>query len=200
MSITDQQLKAYIDQVFVKYDRDHSGGLDCNELALFFNEIFTMSGNPTRVNTQQAMEAMRAIDQNGDGMAQKPELFQIFKKLLQNQHYMQGGGQSQQRVGQGYGQQPQMGGYGQQQYGQQPQMGGYGQQPQMGGYGQQPQMGYGQPQMGYGQQPQMGGYGQQPMYGQQMGGYSQPQMGGYGQQPQMGGYSQPQMGGYQGWR
>jgi hypothetical protein len=61
-----------------------------------------------------------------------------------------------------------------------PMMGGYGQPPQMGGYG----GGYGQPQqMGYGggyqqqQQPAMG-------YG---GGYGQPQMqmpGGYGQQPQ----------------
>jgi len=72
MSITDQQLRAYIDQVFVKYDRNQSGGLDCNELSMFFNDIFTMTGNPTRVNSQQAMDAMRAIDQNGDGVAQKP--------------------------------------------------------------------------------------------------------------------------------
>ena len=68
MSITDQQLQTYIDQVFVKYDRNRSGSLDCNELAQFFNDIFTMTGNPTRVNSQQAMDAMRAIDQNGDGI------------------------------------------------------------------------------------------------------------------------------------
>ena len=206
MSVSDQQLKTYIDQVFKKYDKNNSGGLDTNELAQFFNDIFAMTNNSTRVNSQQAMDAMRSIDQNGDGVASKPELFQAFKKLLQSQNYMQGGqggGKTQAGMGQmGYGQQGMMGQQpmmgGQMGYGQQPQMG-YGQQPQM-GYGQQPQMGYGQqPQMGYGQQPQMG-YGQQPMMGQQQGMYGQPQMGQqqgmygqqqpgmYGQQPGYGGY------------
>ena len=90
MSITDQQLKTYIDQVFNKYDKNSSGTLDCNELAKFFNDVFTMTHNPTRLNTQQALDAMRAIDKNGDGVAQKPELFLAFKQLLQNKNYMQG--------------------------------------------------------------------------------------------------------------
>ena len=62
MSVSDQQLKAYIDQVFSKYDKNNSGGLDPNELAQFFNDIFSMTHNSTRVNSQQAQEAMRAID------------------------------------------------------------------------------------------------------------------------------------------
>lgn len=152
LTMDDNTLRSYIDQIFARYDRDRSGTLDCNELAAFFNELFAMMGYPTRINQQQGMQAMRIIDKNNDGRASKPELFNCFKMLLQQQ------GQYQQ---QGYGQQ----GYGQQGYGQQ----GYGQQ----GYGQQ---GYGQ--QGYGQQQQYGqqGYGQQG-YGQQ--GYGQQ---GYGQQ------------------
>ena len=70
--ISDQQLKQYIDQIFVKYDRDYSGNLDCNELHLFFNDVFAMTNNPTRINQQQAMAAMRVIDTDGDGQASKP--------------------------------------------------------------------------------------------------------------------------------
>lgn len=167
MSITDQQLRYYIDQVFQKYDRDYSGTLDPNELYLFFNDIFAMTGSSYRVQPQQAISVMKAIDRNyrnGDGRASKMELFMAFKQILTSQHYMQNqnqgyGGYQQQ---QGYGQQ----GYGQQNYGQS----GYGQQ----GYGQQQ---YGQ--QGYGQQ----GYGQQ-QYGQQ----------GYGQQNYGQGYNQGNQG------
>lgn len=204
MSISDQQLRAYIDQVFMKYDRNQSGTLDPNELYLFFNDIFAMTGNSYRLNSQQAQAAMRAIDTNGDGVASKPELFMAFKQILQSQHYMQAQGQG------GYGQQGAYGqqrGYGQQSYGQ----GGYGQMGQQSygqqgygqqGYGQQGygQQGYGQQgygQQGYGQMGQQGygqmgqqGYGQQG-YGQQ--GYGQMGQQGYGQQ----GYGQ--MGGYRRW-
>ena len=72
MSISDQQLRAYIDQVFMKYDRNNSGTLDPNELYLFFNDIFAMTGNNYRLTPQQATQAMRAIDANGDGVASKP--------------------------------------------------------------------------------------------------------------------------------
>lgn len=149
MSISDFQLQQYIDQVFARYDRNFSGALDCNELYLFFNDIFAMTGSPYRINQQQAIAAMQVIDKNGDGMASKPELFLAFKQILQSQHYMQAQTYPQQQYAQqGYGQPM----YAQQQYAQQP----YGQQPY--GYGQQ----------AYGQQQ----YGQQ-QYGQQQ--YGQPQ-------------------------
>ena len=44
-----------------------------------------------RINQQQAMEAMQNIDKNGDGLAQKPELFAALKKILQNKNKMPGG-------------------------------------------------------------------------------------------------------------
>jgi len=50
MSISDNQLKAYIDQIFSKYDRDNSGSLDARELASFFNDLFQMMGYSLRIN------------------------------------------------------------------------------------------------------------------------------------------------------
>ena len=125
--VSDQQLRMYIDEVFMMFDRDRSGTLDPNELGNFFNQVFGRLGWPMRINQMQALQAMRAIDRNGDGRANKMELFTAIKYMSTNQHMY--GGQQQGYGQQGYGQQ----GYGQQGYGQQ----GYGQQ----GYGQQP---YGQ--------------------------------------------------------
>ena len=154
MSITDDQLRMYIDQIFVRYDRDNSGSLDARELAGFFNDLFQTMGYTMRVNEQQAAMAIRSIDKNSDGRASKMELFLAFKTLANGGQLQQPGGYTQPQYGQpnypqqGYGQ-----GYGQPQYGQ-PQYG----QPQYGqpGYN---QGGYGQPQYG---QP---GYGGQPNYG-----------------------------------
>jgi hypothetical protein len=70
--ISDYQLQTYIDQVFSRYDRNYSGTLDANELHLFFNDIFALTGSPYRINQPQAYAAMRVIDKNGDGMASKP--------------------------------------------------------------------------------------------------------------------------------
>ena len=69
--IADSALQSYIDQIFNKYDRDYSGTLDASELACFFNDVFQMMGNPTRVNQQDAMRALMQIDKNNDGKASK---------------------------------------------------------------------------------------------------------------------------------
>ena len=86
MSVSDSQLQSYIDQIFSKYDRDNSGTLDAHELSQFFNDIFVMMGDPRRINQNQAMQALTAIDKNNDGKASKMELFSAFKQIL-------GGGQ-----------------------------------------------------------------------------------------------------------
>ncbi len=110
---TDQQLRNYIDQIFLRYDRDNSGTLEPNELGGFFNDIFAMMGDPRRVNQLQAMQALQSIDKNCDGRASKMELFMAFKSLMgtQQQQY----GQQQGYGNQGYGNQ----GYGNQGYGNQ---------------------------------------------------------------------------------
>lgn len=71
MSIPDHVLQNYIDQIFNKFDRDRSGTLDASELANFFNDVFQLMGDPTRINEFQARQAMQAIDQNSDGKASK---------------------------------------------------------------------------------------------------------------------------------
>ena len=168
-ALSDQQLIQYIDQVFLKYDRDRSGGLDAAELAGFFADLYRMMGYNVQITYQQAAQALAQIDKNFDGKASKQELFYAFKIMLGNQGsyvtnvqpipnyqypqsyqtYTQQPMYGQQAV---YGQQPM---YGQQQmYGQQPNM--YGQQPNM--YGQQPNT--------YGQQQNYGQYQNQPNYGQ----------------------------------
>lgn len=70
--ISDQQLRNYIDQVFSKYDRDGGGSLDCGELANFFNDVFQMTGHSMRISQQDAIAAMKVIDKNNDGRANKP--------------------------------------------------------------------------------------------------------------------------------
>lgn len=36
----DEMLKSYIETVFSKYDVDHSGTLDSQEMTYFFNDLF----------------------------------------------------------------------------------------------------------------------------------------------------------------
>ena len=43
-NIQDQMLKAYIDQIFDKYDTDKSGTLDEQEMTFFFNDLFKSLG------------------------------------------------------------------------------------------------------------------------------------------------------------
>lgn len=57
--------------MFNKYDNDRSGQLSPLELTNFFNDVYASLGLPTRLNQAQAMEALRAIDQNNDGAASK---------------------------------------------------------------------------------------------------------------------------------
>ena len=69
--ITEQELQQFIEQVFNRYDRDRTGTLDSNELAAFFNDVFAQMGQSTRLNNQQALDALRVIDTNSDGRASK---------------------------------------------------------------------------------------------------------------------------------
>lgn len=88
-NISDMQLQQYIEQVFLRYDRNFSGTLDSNELYLFFNDVFAMTGSPYRINPQQAMQAMAFVDKDYDGKANRAELFMAFKQMMGSQAYMQ---------------------------------------------------------------------------------------------------------------
>jgi Ca2+-binding EF-hand superfamily protein len=70
-ALSDQQLIQYIDQVFQRYDRDCSGGLDAAELANFFADLYRMMGFNVQISYQQASQALAQIDKNFDGRASK---------------------------------------------------------------------------------------------------------------------------------
>lgn len=67
----DNQLRQYVDEIFMIYDRDRSNSLEVHELAGFFNDVFAKMGDPRRINQQQAMAALASIDRNQDGRANK---------------------------------------------------------------------------------------------------------------------------------
>ena len=69
--VSDYQLMAYIDQIFMKYDRDRSGGLDVAQLANFYTDLYRMLGYNVQISYQQAAQAMATIDRNFDGRASK---------------------------------------------------------------------------------------------------------------------------------
>lgn len=75
-------LKSYIESVFNKYDTDGNGGLDVQEMTLFFNDLFKKLGINTTVTEAQSMEAIKSIDDNSDGMVDRQELFKAFKLML----------------------------------------------------------------------------------------------------------------------
>ena len=89
LKLTDDQLRDYIQQVFARYDRDRSGNLDCHEIAPFFNDLFTITGNPERINAYQAKQALMAADMDGDNRANKEELLIAYKMLISEQAYGQ---------------------------------------------------------------------------------------------------------------
>lgn len=70
--MNDVTLQQYIDQVFAKFDLDLSGTLQAAELVNFFNEMFVITGYPSRVSMQEAYNIMRGVDVNFDGHATKP--------------------------------------------------------------------------------------------------------------------------------
>jgi hypothetical protein len=58
-NITDDQLRSYIDHIFMQYDKDRSGSLNSSELSYFFNDLFQMMNVPRRVSQLEAEQALR---------------------------------------------------------------------------------------------------------------------------------------------
>lgn len=54
------------------YDRDRNGTLDPAELTNFFNEVFKKMNQSEYVSEQDVQKAIKNIDVNFDGRADKP--------------------------------------------------------------------------------------------------------------------------------
>ena len=53
--------------MFKKYDADNSGTLDPQEMTYFFNDLFKSLNINKVVTQEEALQSIRAIDQNFDG-------------------------------------------------------------------------------------------------------------------------------------
>lgn len=82
MSYSDQQLRDAVDAVFNQFDTDHSNSLDANEVGNLINAALSHMKAGKKVSQEEINQFMKAVDSSGDGKVQKPELFEIFKKVL----------------------------------------------------------------------------------------------------------------------
>jgi len=82
MSYSDQQLRDAVDAVFSKYDADNSNSLDSNEVTNLINDALKHMKANRQVSKAEVDQFVAAVDKSGDGKIQKPELFEIFKKVL----------------------------------------------------------------------------------------------------------------------
>jgi Ca2+-binding EF-hand superfamily protein len=82
MSYSDQQLRDAVDAVFGQFDADKSGSLDANEVGNLINAALKHMSAGRQVSQQEINQFLKAADSSGDGKIQKPELFEIFKKVL----------------------------------------------------------------------------------------------------------------------
>jgi Ca2+-binding EF-hand superfamily protein len=85
MSYSDQQLRDAVDAVFNQFDTDKSNSLDATEVRNLINAALSHLNAGKQVSQQEVNQFVKAVDSSGDGKIQKPELFEIFKKVL-SQH------------------------------------------------------------------------------------------------------------------
>ena len=82
MSYTDDQIRQAVDAVFQKYDKDNSGALDKNETFNLINDALKQMNSGRQVTQQEVEQFINAVDTSNDKLIQKPELFEIFKRVL----------------------------------------------------------------------------------------------------------------------
>jgi Ca2+-binding EF-hand superfamily protein len=82
MSYNEQQIKSAVEAVFSKYDKDNSQSLDASEVFNLINDALTHMQSKRQVTEAEVKQFIHAVDASGDGKIQKPELYEIFKKVL----------------------------------------------------------------------------------------------------------------------
>ena len=83
MGYSDDQLRQAVDAVFGQFDKDNSGSLDKQETyALICAAMKHLDQSKQPPTTDDVDKFIAAVDSSNDGKIQKPELFQIFRKIL----------------------------------------------------------------------------------------------------------------------
>jgi Ca2+-binding EF-hand superfamily protein len=81
MGYSDQQLREAVDAVFGQFDKDNSNTLDPQETYNLICAAAQKMGGQ-QPSQDQVQQFVQAVDKNGDGKIQKPELYQIFRKVM----------------------------------------------------------------------------------------------------------------------
>lgn len=87
MSYSEQQVKGAVDAVFSQFDRDNSNSLDANEVGNLINAALKQMGSGRQVSQQEVNQFVKNVDTSGDGKIQRQELYEIFRRVL-NQKWM----------------------------------------------------------------------------------------------------------------
>lgn len=82
MSYNDEQIRSAVDAVFDKFDADKNNYLDENETMQLINTALKAMNTGRQVSQAEVQQFIKAVDSSNDGKIQKPELFEIFKKVL----------------------------------------------------------------------------------------------------------------------
>lgn len=80
--MNDEQLRKAIDGIFLKYDTDRSGTLEATQVFHIISDTFKSLGKKQAVTSNEIREFIVAIDKNGDGKIDKPELYSVLKELI----------------------------------------------------------------------------------------------------------------------
>ena len=82
MSYSDDDLRNAVNAVFDAYDKDKSGTLEVDEVRSLINDALKHMGQNREVTKAEVDQFVSAVDKNSDGKIDKPELFEIFKKVI----------------------------------------------------------------------------------------------------------------------
>lgn len=81
---SEPELKAAIDAVFSKYDKDKNNSLDFGEIRELLNDAYAQIGNPKTITDADVKKFASAVDKDSDGKITKSELLEIFKRIVTN--------------------------------------------------------------------------------------------------------------------
>ena len=81
MSYNDQQLREAVDAVFSSFDQDGSNTLDQGEVANLINAALAHMNAGRQCSQEEVNALIQATDKNSDGKINKPELYEIFKRV-----------------------------------------------------------------------------------------------------------------------
>lgn len=83
MSLTSNQLRDVVNNLFAKYDENKNGYLELRELTQLINLTLRHNNLGKKFTMSDAKEFMKIADNNNDEKISKEELFTLFSKVFQ---------------------------------------------------------------------------------------------------------------------